>query len=99
MTERSSHDQAWKRAHAQVITVPRAVINRAANGPMGGGRVLEFAVVLDIPELRLTEEQIMANAVALANGQRDVWPDRQIFSIRCEFLDSAFQPEHAKEQP
>ena len=69
----------------RVVTVPEAVVRRAAYGPYLG-TVLEFAVAVDWPELRLTEDQVITNAVARAAGQPEPYPDRSIFTVRVPFL-------------
>ncbi len=66
------------------ITVPQNVIDRAAHGPIQGAR-LEFAVHVNWPELRLTEDQIVTNAVARAAGQPEPYPDHSIFSVVVPF--------------
>jgi hypothetical protein len=52
------------------------------------GTCVEFAVAVDWPELQLTEEQIVANAIACANGQRDPYPDLSIFTVRVPYVDN-----------
>lgn len=69
----------------RTITIPADVIRRALNGPIQGTH-LEFAVAVDWPELRLTEEQIIANAIALANGERSPYPDHSIFSVTIPYV-------------
>jgi hypothetical protein len=41
-------------------------------------------VMVDWPELRLTEEQVLANAWALAYGERTPYPDHSMFVIEIE---------------
>jgi hypothetical protein len=65
----------------RTITVPRKVLERLATCQ---GRALEFAVSVDWPELRLTEDQIVTNAVARAAGHPEPYPDHSIFSILLE---------------
>ena len=66
------------------IRVPLAVLERAVNGPFVGD-VLEFAVAVDWPELRLTEEQVIANALALASGQPSPYPDQSVFAVEVPY--------------
>lgn len=70
------------------IAIPIEVLARAAHGPVAG-TCLEFAVAVDWPELQLTEAQMIANAIALANGQRDPYPDLSIFSVTVPYLETA----------
>jgi hypothetical protein len=60
------------------ITIPRYVLETARASRYA---VLEWTVAVDWPELRLTEDQIVANAVALANGHPSPYPDHSIISI------------------
>lgn len=69
----------------RTITIPEHVLRRAVEGPYTG-IMLEFPVAVDWPELRLTEEQILANAIAHVWGQRQPYPDHSIFSITLPFL-------------
>ena len=67
------------------ITIPEHVLRRAVEGPFVG-TCLEFAVSVDWPELRLTEEQVMANAIAWAAGKEKPYPDHSIFSVTLPYL-------------
>jgi hypothetical protein len=49
------------------------------------GACIEFAVEVDWPELRLTEDQIITNACARAAGQPEPYPDHSIFSVRIPY--------------
>lgn len=60
-------------------------MQRIVNGPMVG-RSLIVPVCVDWPELRLTEEQMLANAVAIANGQPPPFPDPSIFDIELPYV-------------
>lgn len=62
------------------IRVPNDVMEKILSGRYPGAWV-ECAVCVDWPELRLTEEQIIANAVATAAGQPAPYPDHSIFSV------------------
>lgn len=65
----------------RTIEIPQRFIDRVARGPIAG-RCLVVPVAVNWPELRLTEAQLLANAVALANGEREPYPDPSIFSIK-----------------
>ena len=41
-------------------------------------------VKVDWPELRLTDDQIVANAVAMADGADPPFPDHSFFTVRVE---------------
>jgi hypothetical protein len=41
-------------------------------------------VVVDWPELLLTEDQIVANAIAKANNQEELYPDHSMFVVEIE---------------
>ena len=62
------------------ITIPSEWIHRAIDPTTPGSHILG-PVRVDWPELQLTEEQIVANAVALAYGQRSPYPDLAIFGV------------------
>lgn len=62
------------------IAVPASVIRKALNSPSP----VEFAVEVDWPELRLTEDQMLANAVAAANGEARPFPYNRIFTVVLE---------------
>jgi hypothetical protein len=64
----------------RTITIPLAVLRRAVDGPFLGTHI-EFSVCVDWPELQLTEDQIVANAVAWAAGQEPPYPDHSIFMV------------------
>jgi hypothetical protein len=64
----------------RTITIPQAVIDRAAHGPITGV-CLEFAVAVNWPELQLTEEQMIANVLARLDGYETPYPDQSIFSV------------------
>ena len=62
------------------ITIPHHVMERLAHGPIEGTCV-EFAVSVNWPELRLTEAQVIANAIARAQGHDEPFPDHSIFAV------------------
>jgi hypothetical protein len=51
-----------------------------------GGRYACVAVRVDWPELRLTESQLLANAVARVNDQPLPFDDNSFFSIDMELI-------------
>lgn len=66
----------------RTITVPAGILKRWMTGDYQyAGRALEFAVHVDWPELKLTDEQVMANAFARAYGHPVPYPDHSIFSV------------------
>ena len=62
------------------ITIPVEWIKAAVSDKTLGSHVVG-AVAVDWPELRLTEAQIIANAIALASGQPTPYPDPSIITI------------------
>lgn len=52
------------------------------------GIMAEFPVNVGWPELQLTEDQIMTNAVARASGCEPPYPDHSIFSLVFPAIDS-----------
>lgn len=62
------------------IKIPVEWIHQALDDKTKGTAVVG-AVHVDWPELRLTEEQFIANALALANGQPDPYPDPSFIAI------------------
>jgi hypothetical protein len=70
----------------RLVTIPSEVIHKALFPNDSGGRWLEYPVQVNWPMLRLSESQILHNAAAHANGQRDVWRDPSIFSVRMEMI-------------
>lgn len=62
------------------ITIPEATVELAASTELKGRSVI-VPVKLDWPELQLTHDQIVANAVARAEGLPDPHPDLSIVSI------------------
>jgi hypothetical protein len=67
----------------RTISIPQHVIDAATSLPKGA--CIEFAVEVDWPELRLTEDQIITNACARAAGQPEPYPDHSIFSVRIPY--------------
>jgi hypothetical protein len=55
------------------------------NRPRLGARTL-YPVKVDWPELQLTENQIVANAFARANGEDVPFPDQSIFTVSVRFV-------------
>lgn len=68
----------------RTIQIPLRAIARAVNGPFHGSRLL-VPVQVDWPELQLTEEQILANAAALASGVPTPFPDPSIFTVEIPY--------------
>lgn len=62
------------------IVIPAKWIHEAIDDATPGCAVVG-SVVVDWPELRLTEDQIVANAIAWANGQPAPYPDPSIIAI------------------
>jgi len=60
------------------VTIPQWLANPV-------GRYLVVPVRVDWPELRLTEDQVMANAVACAAGQAPPFPDPASFDVALDF--------------
>jgi hypothetical protein len=50
----------------------------------GEGRFAVIPVNLGFPELRLTNDQMLANAVALADGEEQPFPDLNLVSVIVE---------------
>ena len=73
------------------ITIPQWVLKRAVNGPIEGAW-LEFPVQVSWPELRLTEEQILANAVAWVSGAPLPYDDNSIFSVILPYYEKNITP-------
>ena len=65
----------------RTITIPDKALQMAAD-PNVPGAYIECAVTVDWPELRLTEEQSLANALARAYGHEPPYPDHSIFSLK-----------------
>jgi hypothetical protein len=69
--------------------VVRKAIYRPPPDPALAGNCLVFAVSVDWPELRLTEDQIVANAVARVAGVAGAeppYPDHSIFTVTLPFV-------------
>ncbi len=62
------------------VTVPLDTIRAWLDDLVGVA--VEIPVYVDWPELQLTEEQMLANAVALAAGEPDPYPNQSLFAIR-----------------
>jgi hypothetical protein len=62
------------------IEIPRTVIELATS-TRPQGRNVAVAVKLDWPELQLTELERVANALAIARGERPRFPDRSIVQV------------------
>ena len=69
----------------RVIRIPEAAMAAAAHGS-GAGRALHVPVVVDWPELQLTETEIVTNAVARASGMAEPFPDRSIITIELPYV-------------
>ena len=66
------------------ILIPRAILQAAQmSSGIPGDRVI-YSVCVDWPELRLTDDQMLANAVALVYGKERPYPDHSIFHIALE---------------
>ncbi len=65
------------------IRIPRRVLSQVHDED-GPGLALLYPVVVDWPELQLTEGQIVANSLALASGQPAPYPDLSIITVRLE---------------
>ena len=61
----------------ETITLPRSIWD----GPYHGGHSLAVPVKVDWPELRLTEEQIFANAAARVMGREEPYPDKSFINV------------------
>ena len=79
----------------RVIRIPadalaRVAICRCRDLEKIQGRAMLFPVQVDWPELRLTEEQILANALWATLPHRTTprpFPDRSIFDIELPYVD------------
>jgi len=69
----------------RTVSVPERVVQMAVDGPIRGA-CIEFAVAVDWPELRLTEEQVLANAIARAANRPEPYPDHSIFTVRVPYV-------------
>lgn len=65
------------------VTVPFEAVE-AALSPDHPGEYIVVPVMVDWPELRLTEEQTLANALALAYDEEPPFPRRDVFEVRLE---------------
>lgn len=65
----------------RTIKIPFAVLLAALKSPCPR---LSYCVEVGWPELRLTEEQIIANAAAHVNGQETPYPNLSIFNVELE---------------
>jgi hypothetical protein len=63
------------------IHVPATMLRAARWGSGLPGARIEFPVAVDWPELRLTEDQVMANAIARAWGLPEPYEDHSTFAI------------------
>ena len=67
------------RAAMRRVVVPRVAIEQLlADGP---GASVEVPVVVDWPELQLTERQRDANLIAHLKGEVEPYPDPALFSV------------------
>lgn len=64
------------------ITLPESSVRAGIDG--GLGIAVEFPVVVDWPELRLTDDQMLANSLALLDGIEEPYPDHRFFSVSIE---------------
>lgn len=65
----------------RTITMPVAFAEELRDNTLGGAFLCQ-PVKVGWPELQLTEEQIMANAIALAWGRDAPFRDKSIFEVR-----------------
>ena len=65
----------------RTITLTMTEVERLLRG-LDRAPASEMAIVVDWPELQLTEAQILANAVAWANGEATPFPDPSILAVR-----------------
>ena len=69
----------------RVIRLPERFIRQAAFGPYEG-RCLRVPFIVDWPELRLTDDQIFANSMAMLDGQPLPYPNHSMFDIELSWL-------------
>ena len=62
------------------IVIPRDLWERLGDR-INMGCSVTIPVKVDWPELRLTEGQMMANAVAMSAGHARPYPDKSIFNV------------------
>lgn len=60
----------------------RTITLGAINWSEVEGAYAVIPVLVDWPELRLTEEQVLANAIAHANGEDTPFPDPSYIEVR-----------------
>lgn len=77
------------------IVIPHEAMLKAT-APITGcayeGTHVLLPVRVDWPELRLTEEQILANAAALAFGKEQPYPNNQIFFVQIPRVPFGIRP-------
>ena len=76
----------------RTIRIPPDVIRRMLTEPIQG-RAMLFAVQVDWPELRLTEEQVLANAAWAMEPHRTSprpFPDPSVFDIEIPYVREMF---------
>ena len=64
----------------RTIKVSQETVDRASHGPVNG-TYLMYLVAVNWPELKLTEEQQIANAIAWAAGRHIPFPDPSFITI------------------
>jgi hypothetical protein len=67
-----------------VIRVPQECVDLAAHGPVSGVGV-QVLVQVDWPELQLTDDQILANALATVACEPQPYPDPSLFMVELPF--------------
>lgn len=66
------------------IHIPTDIILKARIDSGLPSMCVLYPVCVDWPELRLTEEQVLANILAKLDGYPEPYPDHSIFAIRLD---------------
>ncbi len=69
----------------RIICLPEVFIRQAVFGPYEG-RCIRVPIKVDWPELRLTDDQILANSIARLDGQPLPYSDNSVFDIELSYL-------------
>jgi len=64
------------------VKIPLSKVKEWVNSPSGVSLVIP--VLVNWPELQLTEEQRLENAIALVNGEREPHEDNALFEVEID---------------
>jgi hypothetical protein len=82
--EGRGEDDVWQAWEVVMRTIRLSLSDIDRWGRDGAGKSLVLPVRVDWPELRLTEDKLLANAVCRVDGREEPFPDNSVFCVEIE---------------